>query len=117
MKKGFTLIELLVYIALLGIIVLVAGQAFSDSTVFRVRTQSMLESSENAAKVAAIFKEDLSQMGAKSWKVVSAAADDQFNVDSKVYMDPSNSDLTKRDSSSYVLRSVDNLDSIAFRKM
>lgn len=119
MKKGFTLIELLVYMALLGIIVLVAGEAFSNSTKFRVRTQSMLESSENASKLAAIFKEDLSQMGAKSWKTLSAAttAPDLFDVDSKVYIDFNNTDPTKVDKSSYILTSGGDLDSIDFRKM
>lgn len=119
MKKGFTLIELLVYMALLGIIVLVAGQAFSDSTVFRVRTQSMLESSENASKLAAIFKEDFSQMGAKSWKTLSSATADPdlFDVDSKVYIDFNNTDPTKVDNSSYILTSGGELDSVDFRKM
>ena len=40
-KSGFTLMELLVYIAIVGIVVIVAGQAFSNSTKMRVRTQSM----------------------------------------------------------------------------
>lgn len=48
--SGFTLIELMVYIALLGGIVLIAGQAFSDSTKMRVRTQSMLQASETAGR-------------------------------------------------------------------
>ena len=37
-KAGFTLVELLVYIAIVGIVVIVAGQAFSNSTKMRVRT-------------------------------------------------------------------------------
>ena len=51
-KAGFTLVELLVYIAIVGIVVIVAGQAFSNSTKMRVRTQSMLKASEVAENVA-----------------------------------------------------------------
>ena len=36
-KSGFTLMELMVYIGLLGLIVIIAGQAFSDSTRMRIR--------------------------------------------------------------------------------
>ncbi|MBR2075781.1 MAG: type II secretion system protein, partial [Fibrobacter sp.] len=46
MKKGFTLMELVVYMAIMGIIVLVAGQAFSNSTKFRVRTQNMIRATQ-----------------------------------------------------------------------
>jgi prepilin-type N-terminal cleavage/methylation domain-containing protein len=66
MKKGFTLMELLVYMAIVGIIVLIAGQAFSDSTKFRVRSQNMLKATQEAENVASLFKADVSQMGAKS---------------------------------------------------
>jgi prepilin-type N-terminal cleavage/methylation domain-containing protein len=65
-KTGFTLIELMVYIALLGGIVLIAGKAFSDSSKMRMRTQSMLQASEIAEKVAVIFKADVAQTGAKT---------------------------------------------------
>ena len=44
-RAGFTLMELMVYIAIVGIVVIVAGQAFSNSTKMRVRTQSMLKAS------------------------------------------------------------------------
>ena len=43
-KGGFTLIELLVYMALVGVIVVIAGQVFSDSTKFRVRSEGMIKS-------------------------------------------------------------------------
>lgn len=117
MKKGFTLIELLVYIALVSIVVIVAGKAFSDSAIFRVRTQSMVATAQTANDVVAAFKEDLSQMGTKSWKTVSGSVD-IFNVDTNVYVNLNNPDTALADTSSYVLtRTGDGLDSIAFRKM
>ncbi len=117
MKKGFTLIELLVYIALVSIVVIVAGKAFSDSAIFRVRTQSMVATAQTANDVVAAFKEDLSQMGTKSWKTASGTVD-VFNVDTSVYIDLNNLDTALADTSSYVLtRTGDGLDSIAFRKM
>ena len=68
-KQGFTLIELLVYMAIMGFIIVVAGRAFSDSTSMRVRSQNMLTSAEEAGRVSALLKEDISQMGTKSWIV------------------------------------------------
>ena len=65
-KSGFTLMELLVYMAIVGIIVVVAGEAFSNSTKFRVRTQNMLKATQEAENVATLFKADVAQMGAKS---------------------------------------------------
>lgn len=44
--------ELVVYIAMIGIVVLIAGEAFSNSTKFRVRTQNMLKASEETSNVA-----------------------------------------------------------------
>ena len=60
--------ELMVYIAILGVIVLIAGNAFSDSTRFRIRTQNMLKANEVATAAASMFVEDISQTGAKSYK-------------------------------------------------
>lgn len=116
MKKGFTLIELLVYISLLGIIILIAGRVFTDSTSFRVRTQSMLKATEEATQVSVLIQEDIASMGAKSWKT-GAAAVDSFQIETLVYMDPDNATKTLRDSSSYKLkRSSTGKDSIVFRK-
>jgi len=71
--RGFTLIELLVYMAIMGFIIVVAGRAFSDSTKMRVRSQNMLASAEEAGRVSALLKEDISQMGAKSFGRSSAS--------------------------------------------
>jgi prepilin-type N-terminal cleavage/methylation domain-containing protein len=117
MKKGFTLIELMVYVALLGVIIVVAGRVYSDSTKFRLRTQNMLKATEEANKAAALIQEDLSSMGSKSWKVPGASID-SFYVETDVYFDPDNAIEAKKDSSSYVLtRSGDGKDSIAFRRV
>ncbi|MCF0222181.1 MAG: prepilin-type N-terminal cleavage/methylation domain-containing protein [Fibrobacter sp.] len=83
MKKGFTLMELLVYMAIVGIVVLVAGQAFSDSTKFRVRTQNMLKAGEAANVAAELMKEDVAQMGAKSYLDGSSG---KLAVDADVFM-------------------------------
>ena len=73
-KSGFTLMELLVYMAIVGIVVIVAGQAFSNSTKFRIRTDNMIKATQEAENVGTLFKEDLEQMGAKSSKESSGAA-------------------------------------------
>ena len=65
-KKGFTLVELLVYMAIIGIVVVVAGQAFSNSTEDRIRTQNMLKANAVAEQVGLLLRDDLAQMGAKS---------------------------------------------------
>lgn len=97
-KNGFTLMELVVYMAMIGIVVLIAGEAFSNSTRFRVRTQNMLKATEEAENVAALFKDDVSQMGAKSSKEAGNAdggesyGDKFSDVNVHVYMDPANGD-------------------------
>jgi Tfp pilus assembly protein PilW len=105
---GFTLIELLIYMTLIGFIIVVAGRVFSDSTSMRVRSQSMLASAEEAGRVSALLKEDISQMGAKSWEKTNV-----FSFASGVYK--SDNDL-----SSYELFKVatpDSLDSLRFLKL
>ena len=88
-RAGFTLMELMVYIAIVGIVVIVAGQAFSNSTKMRVRTQSMLKASEVAENVAAVFKQDVAQTGAKSsMEAGSVSGGDNFSgINRNVYMD------------------------------
>ena len=114
-KRGFTLMELMVYIAIVGIVVIVAGQAFSNSTKMRVRTQSMLKASEVAENVAALFKQDVAQTGAKS-SMEAGVADGGASYGNKfgtisdsIYMHPkddTNPDLI--DSSSYQITTDDN---------
>lgn len=65
-KRGFTLMELMVYMAIVGIVVVIAGQVYSDSTKMRIRTQGMIEASEIAENVGNLLRDDVSQMGAKS---------------------------------------------------
>ena len=77
-KSGFTLIELLVCIAILGLIIVVAGKAFSDSTVMRVRSQNMARSAEVVGQVSNLLREDISQMGTKVWGEYVAG---DYNVD------------------------------------
>ena len=118
-KAGFTLIELLVYVAIVGIVVIVAGQAFSNSTKMRVRTQSMLKASEVAGNVASLFKTDAAQTGAKSsMESGSDFGGDVFSsVNDSVYMDPNNADEDKRDYSSFSVTTVDNFSDLKMRRM
>jgi type II secretory pathway pseudopilin PulG len=111
MKKAFTLIELLVYIAILGFIIVVAGRAFSDATGMRVRSQNMLASAEEAGRISALLKEDISQMGAKSWGASSASS---YIFVESVYQ---NAAATNGDSSSFVLGADGSYDSLSFRKL
>jgi len=122
-KMGFTLVELLVYIAIVGIVVIVAGQAFSNSTKMRVRTQSMIKASEVAGNVANLFKDDVAQTGAKSSMESGDAASgstygNNFSeVYQAVYMDPGNEDADKVDSSSFSIVDVDGFDSVTLRRL
>lgn len=126
-RNGFTLMELLVYMMIVGIIVIVAGQAFSNSTKFRVRTQNMLKATQEAENVATLFKADVSQMGAKSSKEATVAGgEDSFekytNCTSSadcIYMDPNNATTNNKDSSSYAITNkvTGKYDSIAFLRI
>ena len=116
-KSGFTLMELLVYMAIVGIIVVIAGEAFSNSTKFRVRTQNMLKATQEAENVATLFKADVAQMGAKSSKEASGSGgDDTFELYTAcsassgadcIYMDPNNSTEDDKDLSSYKITAVE----------
>lgn len=105
-KSGFTLMELMVYIAIMGIVVLVAGQAFSDSTKMRVRTQSMLTASQVASNVGTLLKDDIAQMGAKSGinnDVSPSSSTSGYFFYSEAYIDPNNASDALKDSSSFSL--------------
>lgn len=117
-KAGFTLMELMVYIALLGGIVLIAGQAFSDSTRMRVRTQNMLQASEVAESVANLIKADIAQTGAKSSMEdevsgLGAQYGNKFSgIHTDLYMDPGDGD-----SSSFSITTKDGFDSLTIRRL
>ena len=126
MKKGFTLIELLVYMAVISIVVLVAGQALVDSSKFNSRTRLMVTAAQVANNVSSLLKEDIAQMGVKSWEKDSTLSVGGasttvawFHVDSTVYMDVSAADATAHDSSSYELKRGDGgkNDTLIFRKI
>lgn len=110
-KRGFTLMELMVYCGLIGIIVMVAGQAYSDSVKFRIRSEAMVKSSSEANAAAVLLQEDLSQMGAKA----SFEDGSAYNLDSAVYYD-----LANGDTASYDLHKNQGgigLDSISFKRL
>ncbi len=102
-RRGMTLMELLVYMAIVGIVVVVAGSAFTNSTKMRVRTQGMLQANQIAANIGTVIKDDVAQMGAKSSKEYTGAMEsDGFSeVYSDVYMNPDATEASERDSSSF----------------
>jgi|GEM_PF-542458 len=135
-RNGFTLMELLVYMMIVGIIVIVAGQAFSNSTKFRVRTQNMLKATQEAENVATLFKSDIALMGAKSSKengedvvdgasygqnfytVCTGAADADDCISRQIYVDPDNALAAKKDSSSFEVKNKStNIDDITFLRI
>lgn len=103
----------------MGIVVIVAGQAFSNSTKFRVRNQSMIEANAVAGNVGAFLKDDIAQIGAKSAIDLtnSTTNGDAFVLMSEVYMDPENSEPTKVDSSSFNLTKGGKFDSLTVRRI
>jgi len=95
--------------AIMGFIIVVAGRVFSDSTGMRVRSQNMIASAEEGGRVTALLKEDISQMGTKSFGALNASTGDySIEIAEKVYFN-SPSDL-----SSYELGS--NYDNLIFHR-
>jgi type II secretory pathway pseudopilin PulG len=117
-KSAFTLIELLVYMMILGFVIVVAGRAFSDSTGMRVRSQNMLASAEEAGRISAILKEDISQMGAKSWGALETSGQ-VFDTLAAVYINfnGGNVNASATDLSSYTLTKGENFDNLFFQKV
>ncbi len=108
--------ELMVYIAILGIVVLVAGQAFSNSTKFRVRTTNMLKANDVSERIVEMFSEDISQMGAKTYKKDGGALNpDKFEKVSAVFMDTVGISGGKPDSSSFAVN--EDRDSLTTRRI
>ena len=122
-KRGFTLMELMVYMGIVGIVVVIAGEAFSNSTKFRIRTDNMIKATQEAENVAMLFKEDVEQLGAKNSREAGIADAGTLygvkfgGVKSDVYMDPGNPDLQKRDSSSFILETTDGFSDLKFRRI
>jgi hypothetical protein len=99
----------MVYIGIVGVVVIVAGQAFSNSTKMRVRTESMIKANATVEEAGMLIQEDVAQMGAKSAKESgSGSASDVFFKSNMVYMD-----AEKGDSSSFRI----NGDSLILRRM
>lgn len=117
-KSGFTLMELLVYMAIVGIVVVIAGEAFSNSTKFRIRTDNMIRATQEAENVGMLFKTDVEQLGSKSAKESGAAGSgtpfgDNFGiVHENVYMDPDNEDY-----SSFLLSTIGAYSDLTFRRL
>ena len=120
-KNGFTLIELLVYMGIVGVIVVIAGEAFSNSTKFRVRTDNMIKATQEAENAATLFKEDVSQMGAKIALEEIAAVNGSTNFSiayDSVYMKIGESVTAGEvDSSSFFLTSSNGFSDLTFRKI
>lgn len=114
-RKGFTLMELMVYVAILGVVVLIAGRAFSNSTKFRVRTHNMINATDISDRVASMFADDVAQMGVKTYKSAGDLdAPDKFNFAPDVFMAP---EAGVRDSSSFSLTKSSDGDSITLRRI
>lgn len=116
-RRGMTLMELLVYMAIVGIVVVVAGTAFTNSTKMRIRTEGQLNAIALAENVGTLFREDVAQMGAKS--AVNSVGADVFVLKNEVYM-PTPAGALDMDYSSFDYHQNNagaGRDSLAFRRI
>lgn len=113
-KQGFTLMELMVYMGLVGLVVVIAGEAFSNSSRFRVRTTNMIEANQEAENVAMLFKEDVEQLGTKTAK--EAGSNTFTTAGDRIYMDASNADNDKKDSSSFRIEQSNGYSNLTFKR-
>lgn len=93
-KHGFTLMELMVYMAIIGIVVIIAGQAFSNSTKMRVESESLIKANHETETLGSLLRDDIAQMGTKS-AVDSAKAGELrvgLEIKEEVYMDAAHGD-------------------------
>lgn len=113
-KAGFTLMELMVYMAIVGIVVIIAGEAFSNSTKVRVRTDNMIRANQDAENIATLFKEDVEPLGTK---VAKGDGNTFISSGKRIYMDPENADANKKDSSSFrITQNEDGFSELIFKK-
>ena len=131
--------ELLVYMGIVGVIVVIAGEAFSNSTRFRVRTDNMIRATQEAENVGTLFREDAAQMGAKISVVEGATTTSSYKSDKftdpsspyidnddrhlyrsiidSVYMDPDTVLPHNRDSSSFLLTTSNGFSDLSLRRV
>ncbi len=88
--------------AILGVVVLVAGNAFKDSTSIKVRTQNMLKANHAAGEIAGLIVDDVAQMGSKV--VESSKWSGEYSVIKEVFIDPDNPNNNLKDLSSFILK-------------
>ena len=103
--KGFTLIELLVYIALLSVIVVIAGNAYMVSVRFSYTTTGKMNTTVGINEVMGYLEDDMSLLGAKAQQNAAMAT-----ISHLVYMDTAGGDF-----SSYAIGANGVKDTLTFR--
>ena len=88
-KRGFTMVELMVYLAIVGIVVIIAGRAFSNSTSMRMESESMIKANQESENLGVLLRDDFAQMGAKTVldSVGINGSHGKMKIVSAVYMD------------------------------